>query len=202
MKEFKTADIRNVALIAHGGTGKTNLAEAILYKAKSIDRQGKVSDGNTVMDFDAEETKRKISINTSIANIEWNDCKINIIDTPGFFDFQGEMIEGVSAADSVIIMISGKAGIQVGTEKAWKLADENKIPKIIFVNEIDEENVDFTAIVDSLKEKFGKSIAPFFIPMRDGGTVTGYVDVIQEQAKEYVPKSANKIIDLPAEYHE
>ncbi|MBQ4110457.1 MAG: elongation factor G [Clostridia bacterium] len=202
MKEFKTADIRNVALIAHGGTGKTNLAEAILYKAKSIDRQGKVSDGNTVMDFDSEETKRKISINTSIANIEWNDCKINIIDTPGFFDFQGEMIEGVSAADSVIIMISGKAGIQVGTEKAWKLADENKIPKIIFVNEIDEENVDFTAIVDSLKEKFGKSIAPFFIPMRDGGTVTGYVDVIHAQAKEYVPNSASKLIDLPAEYQE
>ena len=103
MKDYTTEAIRNIALVAHGGTGKTNLAEAMLYNAKLIDRQGKVSDGNTVMDFDQEEIKRKISINTSLASFEWNDCKINIIDTPGYFDFVGEMIEGTSVADGVVI---------------------------------------------------------------------------------------------------
>ncbi len=201
MKEFATNAIRNVALVAHGGTGKTNLAEAMLYNAKLIDRQGKVNDGNTVMDFDAEEIKRKISINTSLASFEWNDCKINIIDTPGYFDFVGEMIEGISVADGVVIMLGGKAGIQVGTEKAWNIAEEKNIPKVIFINEIDEEEVDFTSIVNKLKEKFGKSIAPFFIPIRENGKVIGFYDVIHMQARKYVT-GGNEPMDLPAEYEE
>lgn len=186
MKDYVTSAIRNVALVAHGGTGKTNLAEAMLYNAKLISRQGKVSEGNTVMDFDSEEIKRKISISTSLANFEWNDCKINIIDTPGYFDFVGEMTEGVSVADGAIIMISGKAGIQVGTEKAWEAAEKHKIPKVIFINEIDEEDVDFTSIVNSLKEVFGKSIAPLFIPIRKDGKVTGFFDVIKMEARKYI----------------
>ena len=106
MKDYNTSAIRNICLIAHGGTGKTNLVEAMLYNVKAIERLGKVADGNTTMDFDAEEIKRKSSVNTSIANIEWNDCKINIIDTPGYFDFIGEMMEGSSVADGTIIMVS------------------------------------------------------------------------------------------------
>ncbi len=199
MKDYTTGSIRNIALVAHGGTGKTNLAEAMLYNAKLIDRQGKVLDGNTVMDFDQEEVKRKISINTALASFEWNDCKINIIDTPGYFDFVGEMIEGTSVADGVIIMVSGKSGVQVGTEKAWKVAEKNNIPKIIFVNEIDEEDVDFTAVVNSLKETFGKSIAPLYIPIRDNGKVVGFYDVIHAEARKYVT-GGNESMDLPAQY--
>lgn len=199
MKDFTTNAIRNIALVAHGGTGKTNLAEAMLYNAKLIDRQGKVIDGNTVMDFDQEEIKRKISINASLASFEWNDCKINIIDTPGYFDFVGEMIEGISVADGVIIMVSGKSGVQVGTEKAWTAAEKNNIPKIIFVNEIDEEDVDFTSVVNTLKDIFGKSIAPFYIPIRENGKVIGFYDVIHMQARRYIT-GGNEPMELPVEY--
>ena len=199
MKDYTTEAIRNIALVAHGGTGKTNLAEAMLYNAKLIDRQGKVSDGNTVMDFDQEEIKRKISINTSLASFEWNDCKINIIDTPGYFDFVGEMIEGTSVADGVVIMVSGKSGVQVGTEKAWAVAEKNNIPKIIFVNEIDEEEVDFTSVVNQLKDAFGKSIAPLYIPIRENGKVIGFYDVIHGEARKYVT-GGNEPMALPSEY--
>lgn len=199
MKDYTTGALRNIALVAHGGTGKTNLAEAMLYNAKLIDRQGKVSDGNTVMDFDQEEIKRKISINTSLASFEWNDCKINIIDTPGYFDFVGEMIEGTSVADGVVIMVSGKSGVQVGTEKAWAVAEKNNIPKIIFVNEIDEEEVDFTAVVNELKDAFGKSIAPLYIPIRENGKVIGFYDVIHGEARKYVT-GGNEPMPLPSEY--
>ena len=143
MKDYTTKEIRNVCLMGHGGSGKTSLAEAMLFNTGVLDRFGKVADGTTVMDFDPEEIKRKISISTSIAVCEWKGYKINIIDTPGYFDFVGEVKQGIRVADSAIITVSAKSGVAVGTEKAWSYAKEQGIPVLFCINKLDEENADF-----------------------------------------------------------
>jgi len=183
MKDYDTKAIRNVALVAHGGTGKTNLAEAMLYNCKVVDRQGKIADGNTAFDFDPEEIKRQISINLAVGSVEWNDCKINIIDTPGYFDFAGEVTAAMSVADVAIIMVDGKAGVQVGTEKAWAAAEGKA--KILFVNNIDEENVDVLKVANDLKATLGKCVAPAYLPIKEGGEIVGYVNVIANEGKMY-----------------
>ncbi len=183
MKDYDTTAIRNIALLAHGGTGKTNLAEAMLYNCNVIERQGKIADGNTAFDYDPEEIKRKFSINLSVGSVEWNDTKINIIDTPGYFDFEGEVKAAMSVADIAVIMVSGKSGVQVGTEKAWEAAEGKA--KILFVNDIDEENVDVLKIATDLKSIFGKSVAPAYLPIKEGGEIVGYVNVIANEGKMY-----------------
>src|SRR5450756_329429 len=157
MKDYGAESIRNVCLLGHGGAGKTTLAESMLFLTGATDRFGTVVDGNTVMDFDAEEIRRKFSIGTSIAPVEWAGFKINLIDTPGYFDFVGEQKQGLMVADGALILAGGKDGVQVGTEKAWAAANDRKLPRIFLISKIDEENSDFKKVFTQLKDRFGKS---------------------------------------------
>ncbi len=185
MKIYETSKIRNFCLLGHGNSGKTSLAEAMLYTAGNIDRLGKTQDGNTVMDFDPEEIKRKFSVSMAVAACEWSASKFNIIDTPGYFDFVGDVQEGIAAADAAIIVLSGKSGLTVGAEKAWQYAEEKGIPKMIFINKVDDERVNYYAVLDQLREKYGKKIAPFQVPIRDGHYITGFVNVVEQEARKF-----------------
>ena len=160
MDVYRTDRIRNVVLLGHGGSGKTTLAEAMAYLAGMTSRLGRVEDGNTVSDFDKEEIKRQFSISTSVIPVPWDKVKINILDTPGYFDFVGEVEEAVSAADAAIIVVSGKAGVQVGTQKAWNLCEKYKLPRMIFVTDMDVDDVSYRKVVEELTELYGKKIAP------------------------------------------
>ncbi len=173
-------DIRNIALIGHSGEGKTSLAEAILFNAGALDRFGKVDDGNSTMDFDSEEIARKISISLSVANCTYKGTKINIIDVPGYFDFECEMLEALSVADSAIIVTNATGSMTVGTEKALEYCTEHKIPALIFVNGIDKENINYVATVDAIKQKFTK-VNPIIVPELDGHKMVGYVNIITGQ---------------------
>ncbi len=191
MNVYTTDKIRNVVLLGHGGSGKTSLVEAMAYLSGITSRMGKVSDGNTVSDFGKEEQKRQISISTSVVPIEWEGVKINILDTPGFFDFVGEVEEAVGAADAAIIVVSGKAGVEVGTEKAWELCEKYKLPRFIFVTDMDVDNASFRQVVEDMKNAYGKKMAPFHLPIRENEKFVGYVNVITEtghrwQGKEVV----------------
>ncbi len=185
MKLYDTSKIRNFCLLGHGNSGKTSLAEAMLYTAGSVEKIGRTRDGNTVTDFDPEEIKRKFSISTAVANCDWGGMKFNIIDTPGFFDFVGEVQEGIRVADAAIIVLSGKSGLTVGAEKAWNFTEEKKLPKIIFINKVDDERVDYYKVLSQLREKYGKRIAPFQVPIREGDTITGFVNVVEKEARKF-----------------
>ena len=185
MKLYDTSKIRNFCLLGHGNSGKTSLAEAMLYTAGSIEKLGRTRDGNTATDFDPEEIKRKFSISTAVANCDWGGLKFNIIDTPGFFDFEGELQQGVRVADAAIIVLSGKSGLTVGAEKAWNYTEKRKLPKIIFINKVDDERVDYYKVLDQLREKYGKRIAPFQIPIREGEKITGFVNVVEKEARKF-----------------
>ncbi len=191
MNIYTTDKIRNVDLLGHGGAGKTSLAEAMAYLSGITSRLGKVDDGNTVSDFGKEEQKRKISISTSVIPVEWEGYKINIIDAPGFFDFAGEMEEAISAAGAVIIVVNGKSGVEVGAQKAWELCEKYKLPRMIYVSNMDVDNASFRQVVEDMTEMFGKKMAPFHLPIRENEKFVGYVNVIAEtghrwQGKEVV----------------
>ena len=191
MNIYTTDKIRNVVLLGHGGAGKTSLVEAMAYLSGITSRMGKVVDGNTVSDFGKEEQKRKFSISTSVVPIEWEGVKINILDTPGFFDFVGEVEEAVGAADAAIIVVSGKAGVEVGTQKAWELCDKYKLPRMVFVTDMDIDNASYRQVVADMTELYGKKIAPFHLPIRENEKFVGYINVISEtghrwQGKEVV----------------
>ena len=191
MNIYTTDKIRNVVLLGHGGSGKTSLVEAMAYLSGITSRMGKVVDGNTVSDFGKEEQKRKFSISTSVVPIEWEGVKINILDTPGFFDFVGEVEEAASAADAAIIVVSGKAGVEVGTQKAWELCDKYKLPRMVFVTDMDIDNASYRQVVEDLTALYGKKIAPFHLPIRENEKFVGYVNVVSEtgyrwQGKEVV----------------
>lgn len=185
MKLYESSKIKNFCLLGHGNSGKTSLAEAMLYTAGSIERMGRTQDGNTVMDFDPEEIKRKFSISTAVATCDWSGTKFNIIDTPGYFDFVGEVQEGVRVADAALIVLSGKSGLTVGAEKAWKYAEDAGIPKMIFINKVDDERVNYYGVLEQLREKYGKRIAPFQVPIREGDTITGFVNVVEGEARKF-----------------
>ncbi len=195
MKDYATKDIKNVCLIGHGHSGKTSLAEAMLYTAKMTDRFGKVNDQNTVCDYDAEEMKRKISISTAVAPLEWKGEKVNLIDTPGFFDFAGEVISGTRVADTAIITVSGKSGINVGTGKAVKYAHEEKLPKLFFITKLDEENVDFYKVLDALRDTYGKAVCPLNVPIYNEGKIVGFADVVSGVAQNL--DKNGKLQDIP-----
>lgn len=191
MNVYTTDKIRNVVLLGHGGSGKTSLVESMAYLSGITSRMGKVTDGNTVSDFGKEEQKRQISISTSVVPIEWDGVKINILDTPGFFDFVGEVEEAISAADAAIIVVSGKSGVEVGTEKAWELCDKYKLPRFIYVTDMDIDNASFRQVVEDMTNTYGKKMAPFHFPIREDEKFVGYVNVITEtgyrwQGKEVV----------------
>ncbi len=195
---YSAQNIRNVCLLGHGGNGKTSLAESMLYLTGGTDRLGKVADGNTVSDYDPEESKRQISISTSVLPVEYNGCKINILDTPGYFDFSGEVVEALQAADAAVIVCSAKSGMSVGAEKAWKYCADRKLPRILYVSKTDEENSDYNAAFATLRERFGKNIAPVVAPIWDADKkVIGIIDVLQKRAFEMGPKGQRVEIDVP-----
>jgi len=177
--------IRNICLLGHGGNGKTTLVESFLRTTGVIDRLGKTSDGNTVSDYDPEEIKRQISISASVIPVEYKGCKINVLDTPGNFDFTGEVAECLSVADAGILVCAAKGGLSVGTERAWKMLNERKLPRLVYISKMDEDNVDFNSAFDTLREHFGKNIAPMVVPIWDENKkVTGIADVLHKRAFE------------------
>ena len=181
MKVYPSNKIRNVVILGHGGCGKTTLTEAMAFLSGITTRMGKTDDGNTISDYDKEEIKRHFSIGTSVIPIEWEDYKINIFDTPGYFDFVGEVEEAAQAAAGAIIVVSGKAGIEVGTEKAWELCEKYKLPRIFFVTDMDVDNASYRKVVEDLENLYGKKIAPFHLPIREDEKLVGYVNVVSEK---------------------
>ena len=192
MNVYTTDKVRNVVLLGHGGAGKTSLVESMAYLAGITSRMGRVEDGNTVSDFGKEEQKRKISISTTVVPVEWEGVKINILDTPGYFDFIGEVEEGISAADAAIIVVSGKAGVEAGTEKAWELCEKYKLPRMIYVTDMDVDNASFKNVVETLTEMYGKKIAPFHFPIRENEKFVGYINVVSENANRWVGKEVEE----------
>ncbi|HCP96054.1 MAG TPA: elongation factor G, partial [Anaerovibrio sp.] len=190
MKVYTTDKIRNVVLLGHGGCGKTTLAEAMAYLSGIVSRPGKIEDGSTISDCTKEEVKRQISISTSVVPVEWDDFKINVLDTPGFFDFEGEVTEAMSVADGAIIVVSGKAGVEAGTERAWELCEKYHLPRIFFITDMDIDSVSYRQVLDDLNVMFGKKIAPFNMPLREDEKLAGYINVIQKKAFRYQGEEA------------
>ena len=197
MNVFTTDKIRNVVLLGHGGCGKTSLVEAIAYLSGMTKRMGTIDNGNTISDYDKEEIKRKNSLKTSVVPIEWEGYKVNILDTPGFFDFVGEAEEAVSVADAAIIVISGKAGIEAGTRRAWEMCEKRKLPRMFFVTDMDIDKASFRKVVQDLQEMYGKKIAPFHLPIRENEQFVGYVNVIQQKAKRWNNHGTVDKFDVP-----
>ncbi len=196
MKTYSTDKIRNVALIGHSNCGKTTLTEALLYITNVTNRMGKVEDGNTISDFDKEEKDRQVSIGASIIPIEYDDTKINFLDTPGYFDFLGEVYGALRVASGAVVVVDASSGVEVGTEKAWKYAEQRNLPRVIFLNKMDKENVKFNDVLESLREQFGKKVVPFAFPIGDADALSGYVDIVRMQAYKDVEKQ-RVAIDMP-----
>lgn len=195
MRDYPAERIRNVILISHGGAGKTSLCEAMLFNSGVINRLGKVDEGNTTSDYEPEEVKRKISIGISLLPLEWDETKINLIDSPGYADFMGEVKAGLRVADGAVVVVCAAAGVEVGTELVWKYADEQKTPRIIFINKIDRENADFYRTLEQLQASFGAKCTPIQLPIGSQAGFQGVVDLItlkvigEAQPEEDIPSS-------------
>ena len=198
MKDYKTENLRNIGLFGHGSAGKTTIAEAMLFNTGVLDRFGKVDDGNTVTDFDPEEIKRKISISAATAPCDWKECRINAIDTPGYFDFVGEAVASLKVVDGAVIALDSIGGVEVGAEKAWDFVNEGKKACMFFVNKLDRENASFSKVVEQLRGVFGNKIVPFALPIGSEASFKGIVDIIDMKAKI---REGNKTVegDIPAE---
>jgi len=198
MKDHKTENLRNIGLFGHGSAGKTTIAEAMLFNTGVLDRFGKVDDGNTVTDFDPEEIKRKISISAATAPCDWKECRINAIDTPGYFDFVGEAVASLKVVDGAIIALDSIGGVEVGAEKAWDFVTEGRKACMFFVNKLDRENASFSKVVEQLRGVFGNKIVPFALPIGSEASFKGIVDIIDMKAKI---REGNKTVegDIPAE---
>ncbi len=203
MNVYGTQQIRNVALLGHGGSGKTTVAEAMALVTGVTKRMGKVTDGNTISDYDKEEIKRQFSISTSLIPIEYKGengpVKINILDTPGYFDFVGEVEEAVSAADAAIIVVNCKSGLEVGTQKAWEICEKYKLPRLIFITDMDDSEANFNDVISQLENEFGTSIAPFQIPIRENQKFVGFVDVVNMTAGRFTNLSDYDACDIPGD---
>jgi len=182
VKNYSSNQLRNLVLVGHGGCGKTMLADAMLFTAKATDRLGKVDEGTSVLDYDPEETKRKISINTVVAPCEYNSCKINILDTPGFFDFIGEVKSAVKVADTGVIVACAVSGVEVGTEKGWRFLEENDVARVFYINKMDRENANFRKVLAALQDKFGSRVVPVYLPIGEAENFQGIVDLIRGKA--------------------
>ncbi|MGN0608077.1 MAG: elongation factor G [Oscillospiraceae bacterium] len=185
MKHYGAENIKNIALTGHAGSGKTSLAEALLFKAGATDRLGKTADGTTVCDFDPEEVKRKASLGTALASFEYNDIKVNLLDTPGLFDFAGGMYEGTAAAGTVMITVSAKSGVKVGTEKAYELAEENGKPRMFVITKVDDPDANYFNVLTELKTKFGPTVCPVVFPVIKDHQVVSFVNLIEMKAYTY-----------------
>ena len=199
--QYTTDKIRNICLLGHGGDGKSALAEALLYFTGSTDRLGTAAQGNTVSDFDPEEIKRQISISTSVIPVEWKGKKINLLDTPGYFDFEGEVLQAVRMAETALVVVSAKGGIHFGTTKAINLAKSLNMPQLFFITSIDEEHSDFYGVFDALKQRYGKGVCAISVPIIENEKVTGYVDIVEMKGKRIVNNKV-EIIDIPASLQE
>ena len=199
MADFNTKVIRNVCLLGHGGSGKTSLAEAMLYSAKACDRLGKVPEGNTVCDYDAEEIKRGFSVGLSIASFPWNTVKINLLDTPGTLDFEGEVRSGIRAADAAVIVIDGKSGVEVGAELAWDLATEAKVPRAFFINKYDDAEASFERVFNALRDRFGIQLCPALVPVKRNGKFE-LIDLVSMKLYNFDEKGTRSEAELTEEY--
>lgn len=199
MADFNTKVIRNVCLLGHGGSGKTSLAEAMLYSAKACDRLGKVPEGNTVCDYDAEEIKRGFSVGLSIASFPWNTVKINLLDTPGTLDFEGEVRSGIRAADAAVIVIDGKSGVEVGAELAWDLATEAKVPRAFFINKYDDAEASFERVFNALRDRFGIQLCPALVPVKRNGKFE-LIDLVSMKLYNFDEKGTRSEAELNEEY--
>jgi len=197
MKVYSSNEIRNVAIIGHSGCGKTTVSEAALFASGVTSRMGKIVDGNTVSDYDPEEARRQVSISGSVIPIEWKDTKINFIDTPGYFDFVGEVKQALRVADLALIVVSAKSGVEVGAEKAWEYANELGIAKMIFINGMDDENADFDKVVEEMKEKFGTSVAPLQVPFKESGKFNGFVNANRKEAFKFAGGNKTEACPIP-----
>ena len=184
MKAYNTREVRNLALVGHSGSGKTNLTEALLYQSGATKQIGHVDQKNTLSDFSKEEKERGTSIGTSIIPIEWRKMKLNIIDTPGYMDFISEAMGALRAAEAALMIIDATAGVQVGSERMWKYTEEIGLPRIIFVNKIDGENVNFRELMEEIESLFGKKVIPFSVPIGEGENFVGVTDVIFQKGFE------------------
>lgn len=186
MKNYETDRIRNLALVGHSGSGKTSITEAMLFKTGAIKRLGRVEDGNTVSDFDKEEINRGVSIGLSVAPAEWEGYKINLIDAPGYFDFEGEVMSALRASEAALLVVDASAGIEVGTEKYWDYCEKIGLPRIIYLNKIDKENINFNQLVADLHVQFGKKVTPLLLTLTDeAGNTNGVIDIVDKKAYRY-----------------
>ena len=197
MKTYTSNNIRNIAVVGHGGKGKTTLCEAMLYVAGATDRLGKVAEGNTVLDFDAEERRRKSSVSSAMAAIEWDNTKLNIIDAPGLFDFEGGVAEAVRAAEAVLIVTSAGSGVDVGTEKAFNAAEKKGIAKFFAITKTDSDHRNFYKTFEALKEVYGNKLCPTIIPYMEGNITKCYVNLMTGMAFEYDADGNAKKVDVP-----
>lgn len=193
LKAYHAKDIRNIAIAGHGGRGKTTLAEAMLYLAGVTERLGRIADGNTVLDYDGEEKKRRASVSTAVAPLEWNGIKMNLVDTPGLFDFAGGVSEGIRAADCVLITTAAGCKYDVGAEKAFKAADARGIAKMFAITKVDAENTDFYKTLDFLKEVHETQLCPIVVPYMEGGVVQAYVNLMAQKAFTYQNGKATEV---------
>ncbi|RPI23505.1 MAG: elongation factor G, partial [Actinobacteria bacterium] len=201
MKVYPPDKIRNVVLVGHNGAGKTTLAEALLYRAGAIDRLGRIEDGNTVLDYDPEEQARRMSLSLSLAPVEWRGHKINLIDTPGYADFVGDVHAALRVADLAIFVISAVEGVEVQTEYAWRIAEELGVPRMVFVNKLDKERASFSRTLDQLRDRFGAGIAPIELPIGEQSTFHGVADLFRDKA--YIYDSGHAVeTEIPAEMAE
>src|SRR5690349_15749761 len=196
MKPYDAEHVFNVALVSHGGAGKTSLVEAMLFKAGAITRLGSVEEGNTTSDFDPDEVKRGMSVSLAVAPAEWKTSKINLLDTPGYADFFGEVVEAVRVADAGVVVVDGVSGAQVGTEQVWRALDERSLPRLVVVNKLDRENSDFDRVLDQLRERYGKHVVPLTIPIGRESSLSGVVNLL---ARAAFVGDAREAADVPAE---
>jgi len=197
MNVYTSEKIRNVVLLGHGSCGKTTLVEAMAYSTGITKRQGKVEEGNTISDYDKEEVKRLFSISTTVVPIAYEDTKINILDTPGYFDFVGEVEEAMQAADAAVIVIAAKSGVEVGTLKAWEYCEKYNLPRMFFVTDMDDDNASYRQVVEALTENFGKRIAPFHIPIRENGKFVGFVNVVKMAGRRFTAMGKYEECPIP-----
>jgi elongation factor G len=206
MKPYDAEHVFNVALVSHGGAGKTSLVEAMLFRSGAITRLGSIEEGNTTSDFDPDEVKRGMSVSLAVAPVEWQSSKINLLDTPGYADFFGEVIEAARVADAGIVVVDGVSGAQVGTEQAWRALDERSLPRLIVVNKLDRENSDYDRVLDQLRERYGNKAVPLTIPVGRENSFRGVVDLLSRKAYEGgadgpsdVPGDATDMVDMHRE---
>lgn len=197
MKQYNTAQIRNVGLFSHGGAGKTSLLEAMLFTSKAITRLGRVDEGNTVSDHDPDEIKRHISIQLTIAPIEWGDEKINMLDTPGYAEFSGEEVAGMRVVDTALLLVDASAGVEVGTEQAWRMADERGLPRVLVINKLDRENADYKNAFHSIQDVLGKKCAPLQLSIGAQTSFQGVIDLLHQKAYLYESGTSGKFNEAP-----